>query len=330
MPIVLRSIKGSPLTSNEVDGNFEYLVNSKQDALTFDSTPTASSSNPVTSNGIKAYVDDAVKDVFYKDGSVKATGDFDLDGNKIINLGTPTNDNDAATKKYVDDSIDIFPERFINKPYYFTDFYTTTDWSAINANGGGNGISGAGTGDLSLYTAITGTASNGRGGIVLANSANTSMVHYLGQCEFTFINKIIIPTLSTATDEFDVIYGLNDNPGGDAVDGVYFLYRRASHGDFWVCVTASNNTRETTVTTTPVTTNAVMLKAVVNAAGTEVKFYIDSGSGFVLVATNTTNIPVGSNRGLTAQFSIQKTAGTTQMAIRTDFWLHYLNGLARI
>ena len=33
------------------------LVNRKQDALTFDSTPTDNSTNPVTSGGVKAYVD---------------------------------------------------------------------------------------------------------------------------------------------------------------------------------------------------------------------------------------------------------------------------------
>lgn len=33
---------------------------SKQDTLTFDSTPTANSSNPVTSAGVKTYVDDAI------------------------------------------------------------------------------------------------------------------------------------------------------------------------------------------------------------------------------------------------------------------------------
>lgn len=31
-------------------------------------------------------------------------GELDADTNKIINLGAPTNDNDAATKKYVDDN----------------------------------------------------------------------------------------------------------------------------------------------------------------------------------------------------------------------------------
>lgn len=33
------------------------------------------------------------------------TGDIDMGANSITNLATPTNDTDAATKKYVDDAI---------------------------------------------------------------------------------------------------------------------------------------------------------------------------------------------------------------------------------
>lgn len=37
--------------------NFQQQINGKQNTLTFDSTPTANSNNPVTSTGIKTYVD---------------------------------------------------------------------------------------------------------------------------------------------------------------------------------------------------------------------------------------------------------------------------------
>lgn len=33
----------------------------KQDTLTFDTTPTANSNNPVTSGGVKSYVDNAIQ-----------------------------------------------------------------------------------------------------------------------------------------------------------------------------------------------------------------------------------------------------------------------------
>lgn len=44
--------------------------NAKQDALTFDTTPTESSSNPVTSAGVKSYVDSAVTGLYKYRGSV--------------------------------------------------------------------------------------------------------------------------------------------------------------------------------------------------------------------------------------------------------------------
>lgn len=49
-------ITGPYYTKDEVDGLLSY----KQDTLTFDTTPTANSSNPVTSDGIKTYVDNTV------------------------------------------------------------------------------------------------------------------------------------------------------------------------------------------------------------------------------------------------------------------------------
>lgn len=54
------------------------LINEKQPTLSFDSTPTAGSSNPVTSDGIKSAID-ASKDIFYVRFSFGATG-FTLDG----------------------------------------------------------------------------------------------------------------------------------------------------------------------------------------------------------------------------------------------------------
>lgn len=42
---------------------------------------------------------------FMADGSVPATGDFDMDGHTLVNVVDPTDDQAAATKKYVDDSI---------------------------------------------------------------------------------------------------------------------------------------------------------------------------------------------------------------------------------
>ena len=45
------------LDHNTIKANIEALGTGKQDALTFDTTPTASSANPVTSGGVKTALD---------------------------------------------------------------------------------------------------------------------------------------------------------------------------------------------------------------------------------------------------------------------------------
>ena len=42
-------------------------INTKQDKLTFDTTPTANSTNPVTSDGVKKYVDSALASLISAD-----------------------------------------------------------------------------------------------------------------------------------------------------------------------------------------------------------------------------------------------------------------------
>jgi hypothetical protein len=39
------------------------------------------------------------------DGSVPMTADFNMDGNNVINVADPENENDAANKKYVDEQL---------------------------------------------------------------------------------------------------------------------------------------------------------------------------------------------------------------------------------
>lgn len=62
-------------TTEYVQGELEDVmdaISGKQDTLTFDSTPTASSTNPVTSGGVKSYVDS--HDDFKITGTVSSSG----------------------------------------------------------------------------------------------------------------------------------------------------------------------------------------------------------------------------------------------------------------
>ena len=62
--IVIAGTSGEITRSNKTIPDLENAIAAKQDALIFDTTPTANSTNPVTSGGVKAAIDDATKAVF--------------------------------------------------------------------------------------------------------------------------------------------------------------------------------------------------------------------------------------------------------------------------
>ncbi len=81
-----------PVTS----GGIKSALDDKQDELTFDSTPTASSSNPVTSGGVKTYADNKILYFYEQTTSVTAAAttefcritDSRIDANTVVlNLG---------------------------------------------------------------------------------------------------------------------------------------------------------------------------------------------------------------------------------------------------
>ena len=62
--IVIAGTSGEIARSDKTIPDLLNAIAAKQDALTFDTTPTANSTNPVTSGGVKAAIDDATKAVF--------------------------------------------------------------------------------------------------------------------------------------------------------------------------------------------------------------------------------------------------------------------------
>ena len=62
--IVVAVTSGEIARSDKTIPDLLNAIAAKQDALTFDTTPTANSTNPVTSGGVKAAIDDATKAVF--------------------------------------------------------------------------------------------------------------------------------------------------------------------------------------------------------------------------------------------------------------------------
>ena len=75
----------NPVKSKGIKSYVDTGLSGKQDALTFDSTPTANSDNPVKSGGVKTYVDTAVSgliginDVYGLGTTIPDNADIDAD-----------------------------------------------------------------------------------------------------------------------------------------------------------------------------------------------------------------------------------------------------------
>lgn len=131
-------------------------------------------------------------------------------------------------------------------------------------------------------------------------------------------NRVRMTALSNATDTYTFRSGFIDTNAGESVDGAFFRYTHSVNGGKFQCVTRSNNVETATDSgiMAAVNTNYI-LEAIVNAAGTEVLFYIDG----VLVQTHTTNIPTGGGRETGAGVGAIRSAGT---AAYTPFWVDYV------
>lgn len=219
-----------------------------------------------------------------------------------------------------------------SEPTYGTDIFDDFMGPTItNALGWTAGTSGAGalavqeqtttdSNHIGVFSVVTGTTATGRASLTLNDSG---FIVGGGQtlCEWL----VRVPVLSTVSEEYVVRIGINDTASGanlDAADGVYFVYDRLNSGANWLARTASSSIRTTADTGVAVVAGGWhKLRAVVNALGTSVDFYVDNMS--VAVATITTNIPSGAGRRAGALIRIDKTAGTTSTSLLMDyFWLN--------
>lgn len=188
---------------------------------------------------------------------------------------------------------------------------TSSGWnSVISGTVAANTVALGEAGHPGIINSSTGTDSTGRAGMFTGVAAIL-----LGSGATVWEAIVRFPNLSTSSDEYIARIGLSDGTAGDAVDGVYFEYDRATNGDFWVIKTASNSSRTTTVTTTAVAgTTWYHLKCEINAAATSATYYING----VSVGTISSNFPTTSGRVTGASWNIIKSAGTTARTMDCD------------
>ena len=211
---------------------------------------------------------------------------------------------------------------------FFTDFLSNNAIDGLNSfqSGGTAGI----VGGSSIPNRTT------QQGVVFMQTSVLA-VNYINYCSsqgvaqlwfgngaWNYETSININNLSTAAERYRLIFGYGAGSGNTAEgDGVFFTYDEGgtlngtAASPNWQCVTVQSSTRTLTTTSTAVAAATwLKLRIEINAAGTSAAFYLNG----TLLATHTTNIPLGSNsRYVLVKQGIAKTIGTTSRGLYVDY-----------
>jgi hypothetical protein len=192
-------------------------------------------------------------------------------------------------------------------------------WTAVGTASASNGDS-SHVGVIALRT----TAASTRSAISLRSTA----IAPGGSAEHNFEVIFRVPTLATATEDFVVTLGLNDNnafdSNGHATDGIYFSYNRAVNGANLQLVTAQGGTRTTTNTSQALSANTWYCLWCKVKSNTSAEFFFWTGSAWTSLGTHTTNIPTGSNlTGFQLKVDRTATAASPSLGFDVDEFYHW-------
>jgi len=326
----------STVTGTNADDALEHLDSSK-----VPTTRTISTTSPLSGGGDLSAnrtlsIPQATTSV---NGYLSAT-DWNTFNGKQAALGfTPENTANKQNSLAVDGTGVKFPtvdavnnlsmiDRGKRVVSFFTDFFGNSlniDGLIVNLSGGTiSALSIGSTPQLTNQIGVNAYAT----GIVASNFAqhlsSGVLSIYLGNGAWVFETSINLSNLSTALERFRTFHGFSSLVGqGTETDGVFFTYEEGgifngtAASPNWQCVTVANSVRTLTTTSTAVTASAWnKLRIEVNAAGTSVAFYVNG----TLVATHTTNIPLGSNsRYLNIKQGLYKATGLTSRNMYVDY-----------
>jgi len=209
-----------------------------------------------------------------------------------------------------------------------------TDFLSINAIDGLNSFQSGGTAGVPGGTLIPNRTT--QQGVVFMQTSilATNYINYCscqGSAQFYFGNgawnyetSFNINNLSTGSERYRLIFGYGAGSGSTSEgDGVFFTYDEGGTANGtaaspnWQCVTVQSSTRTLTTTSTAVVTATwLKLRIEINATGTSAAFYLNG----TLLATHTTNIPLGSNnRFVLVKQGIAKTIGIASRGLYVDY-----------
>ncbi len=211
---------------------------------------------------------------------------------------------------------------------YLFDHFTGTGldngYAQNNANGGITSVGENRTGAKGVSVVHTGTTtSTGQGALIIGNTNFPPII--IGQGQFYFRTRIQIPVLSDGSNSYYAQEGFlcngnRFNPSGSMMfmydqSGAFAAGANAGSPN-WKCVTTNGTSRTFSITSIPVIAGTwYELLIIVNAAGTQVDFYIDGSLQF----SHTTNIPT---TPCFINHSIVKTVGNSQRETVRD-WVQY-------
>lgn len=215
---------------------------------------------------------------------------------------------------------------------YFIDFLQNDRGglnAAVNAGGGaGNLVTNDSTVGLNttenaagVFGMVTGTGTTARA--CLYGSGQM----FLGGNKSKNGYRTHLSALSSATGAYTVYMGFGDNPSaGDMTDGAYFRYTHSVNGGRWEAVVADAGVRTAADTGVAAVASVYSVFEVeYNAAGTEVKFYIDG----TLTNTVTAGLP-GAGDFFVWLTKIEKSSGADSISMSTDWlYIHTTKSAAR-
>lgn len=252
-------------------------------------------------------------------GSAAATGGIlDIEGG--TNIATSASGNTVTINSEVE-FLNTYPVLSLNQGLeFFTHCFEdptvclTTNLSNAELNNM-NGLSGTKTTHPGQWRMRLNNNAAARAVFQQSGASATRNIEFGGGVWLTEA-LVNVGTLSTAADEYIITIGYVSGRNNDAItDGIYWEYDRTNSVN-WIGVTESSSTRTEVDSGTAVSTGAsawVKLGILVNAAGTNVDFYLDG----TLVGSSTTNI---TSTALQFFIRAEKSASTgTQDVLYIDY-----------
>lgn len=205
--------------------------------------------------------------------------------------------------------------------------YNTTIGAATSGAGSGVSIQSL-TGIDGVAQFVTGTTSGGYANTNFLGATGTTNIVFDSLIVYTEY-KIQIPTLSDATDRFQIAVGATTSTSSYNFPAFVFYYSDNNNSGQWSTITRAHNSGSLTIKNTSVAVTAgtwVKLAIEVDSYANEIKFYIND----VLVQTHTSSDNTPLNGAVTwgnsgyGHAGIIKTAGTTSRTLLVDYVSAYV------